>query len=83
MNPPPLRSTLVKTTLQATESFAEWLMSAYRSADSVTQSGTTANRPTVSLWIGRRYYDTTLGLPIWVHQISPAIVWHKADGTVA
>jgi hypothetical protein len=31
----------------------------------LTQSGTTAQRPTAVLWTGRMYFDTTLGKPIW------------------
>lgn len=31
----------------------------------VAQSGTTTQRPTVGLFIGRPYFDTTLGQPIW------------------
>ena len=45
----------------------------------LTQSGTTANRPTRGLWTGRMYFDTTLGLPIWYE--GPG--WVKADGTAA
>lgn len=44
-------------------------------------SGTTADRPTRYVSVGTQYYDTTLGKPIWVHQISP-IVWHDANGAV-
>jgi hypothetical protein len=45
------------------------------------QSGTTANRPTSKLWIGRGYFDTTLGKPVWVKQVSPTVVWVDATGT--
>lgn len=31
----------------------------------VAQSGITANRPTVGLFVGRPYFDTTLGHPVW------------------
>ena len=27
--------------------------------------GPTADRPSIGLWIGRQYIDTTVGLPIW------------------
>lgn len=30
-----------------------------------TQSGVTADRPTTGLYLGRQYFDTTLGYPIW------------------
>lgn len=47
-----------------------------------TQAGTTAQRPTKGLEIGLVYYDTTLGLPVWVHQVTPAVVWHNGAGAV-
>lgn len=49
-------------------------------ADTLTQSGTTAQRPTTRLWVGRFYYDTTLNLPIWVNAVTPSIVWKDAAG---
>lgn len=47
--------------------------------NALTQSGSTQNRPTSLLWVGRVYFDTTLGLPIWYS--GPG--WVKADGTPA
>lgn len=44
-------------------------------------SGTTVNRPTTKLIVGQMYYDTTLGKPIWCHQVSP-IVWHDSTGAI-
>lgn len=61
-------------------SWANFFSAAYRILNSLTQSGTTANRPTTILWIGRRYYDTTLSKPIWVNQVTPSIVWKDAAG---
>jgi len=50
-----------------------------------TTSGTTANRPTAAatnvLWVGFRYFDTTLGKPIWLKSTSPN-VWVDATGAV-
>lgn len=45
----------------------------------VAQSGTTTNRPTVGLFVGRPYFDTTLGQPIWWDGTS----WVDADGASA
>lgn len=45
------------------------------------QFGTTAKRPTSNLYVGREYFDTTLGFPVWVKAISPSIVWVRYDGT--
>lgn len=44
--------------------------------------GATADRPTKGLYIGQFYYDTTLGYPVWIHAVSPAVVWHNAAGAV-
>jgi len=41
------------------------------------QSGTTAQRPTAGLYIGRRYFDTTLGHPAWYDGTN----WVNASGT--
>jgi hypothetical protein len=43
------------------------------------EAGTTAQRPTTNLYVGRPYYDTDLGKPINVHQVSPTI-WHDGVG---
>jgi len=38
--------------------------------------GTTAQRPTVDLYVGKRYYDSTLMKPIWWNGIN----WTDATG---
>lgn len=45
------------------------------------QAGATAARPTSRLWIGRRYFDETLGKPVYVKSVKPA-VWVDASGAV-
>lgn len=48
------------------------------------QSGTTAQRPTKLLWVGRQYFDTSLGAngkPIWRNKGNTG--WVLADGTAA
>lgn len=42
-----------------------------------TMSGTTAQRPVAPV-TGQRFYDTTLGKPIWWHSSG---VWKDAAGT--
>lgn len=49
---------------------------------SAQQSGTTAQRPTKVLWIGRRYFDTTLGKPVYLKSINPS-VWVDGAGVVS
>lgn len=66
----------IETTYQA------WLSSVQQWLGPIGQTGTTANRPTKNLWIGLSYFDTTLGFPVFVKQISPSIVWVRYDGVV-
>lgn len=47
-------------------------------AQAVTGSGTTTQRPTNTSWVGKPYFDTTLGKPIWM---KTATVWVDATGT--
>jgi hypothetical protein len=66
-----------------TRPWLQWFSRVQRVASAVSQSGTTAERPTSLLWLGRTYWDTTLNKPIWVKQVTPTVVWVLADGTVA
>lgn len=58
--------------------FSRWQRIIFANAE----AGSTLNRPTKFLWIGRRYFDTTLGIPVYVAQVRPAIVWVDAFGAV-
>lgn len=46
----------------------------------ITSSGTTGQRPTKGLFVGRAYFDTTLAKPIWLKSVGPT-VWVDATGT--
>lgn len=62
----------------------EWrnfFVSVYNICSALTLSGTTANRPTSLLWVGRTYFDTTISRPIWVLSLGPT-VWINAAGAV-
>lgn len=65
---------------ELTPAYRAWLASVYRWLVPLGQFGTTAQRPTKNLYVGQPYYDTTLGLPVWVHQVSPSIIWHNGAG---
>lgn len=60
------------------QGWSTWFNSAFNLLVSLTQSGTTAQRPTKLLFIGKTYFDTTIGRPIWYNGTN----WIKADGTV-
>jgi hypothetical protein len=67
-----------RPTLVWTQVFTRW----HRIILSVQQSGTTAQRPDTLLWLGRRYFDTDLGIPVWVQSVGP-VVWCDATGAPA
>ena len=49
---------------------------------SAQQSGATADRPVSILWIGRRFFDTTLGKPVYLKSANPS-VWVDGSGVVS
>lgn len=61
------------------EGWRNFFQQVYSVCNALTLSGTTAQRPTVGLWIGRTYFDTALGIPIWVQSTGPT-VWVDATG---
>lgn len=63
--------------------WAVFLNRTHNNARTLQESGTTADRPTSLLWIGRFFFDTTLGKPIWVKSVPAkpaAAVWCDATG---
>lgn len=59
--------------------WASWFTRVHAAVSALYQSGSTANRPTSMLWVGRVYMDTTLGKPVWVKSVKPT-VWVDATG---
>jgi hypothetical protein len=43
----------------------QWFDRVHVIASASQQSGATADRPVKRLWVGRRYFDTTLNEPVW------------------
>lgn len=66
----------------ATISWLKWFTWLHNGVSSIYQSGVTANRPTSLLWIGRRFFDTTLGKPVYVKSVRPT-VWVDGSGIVS
>ena len=63
---------------------AAFFNAVYQIVYAVSQNGPTASRPTSSSqrFIGMPYFDTTLGLPVFLKTASSS-AWVKADGTAA
>lgn len=48
-----------------TRGWLKWFRIATDTCNSARDSGTTAQRPTENLWVGRTYFDISLGKPVW------------------
>lgn len=62
--------------------WSAWLHQAFLCCFATQDSGPTGSRPTTELWIGRRYFDTTLGKPVYLRSTGPN-VWVDGVGTVS
>lgn len=71
---------------RVTTGWTNFFSNVYQILFAVTQSGTTANRPTKGLYVGRVYFDTSLGAhgkPIWVASVSAGVAtWIDAASNV-
>lgn len=76
----PTDQQMVTPDLKLEATWGQWTQRVHNISRAQIQSGTTALRPTSLLWIGRFYFDTTLGKPIWIKQVKPAVIWVDATG---
>lgn len=65
INTPPIRQAAVNKEGTTPNSWAEWFNQVYTICFALQQSGETLQRPINNLWIGRMYFDTDLGIPVW------------------
>jgi hypothetical protein len=80
MNAPPNQSPVqVDDIIQLR--WQEYFSGVFSAITAMQQSGTTAQRPTKGLWVGRQYFDTTLGYPVYLKSANPSI-WVNGSGAV-
>lgn len=77
--PAPIHEQVADASRRFSRAWVQWIDIVDRTVNSLRESGPTANRPTARLWIGRQYFDTTLGQPIWYDGSG----WVDATGTAA
>lgn len=65
MNITPPGLAITQDGTNATRTWMTWVNRVSLAISGVTESGATADRPVKGLWVGRMYFDTTLGQPIW------------------
>jgi hypothetical protein len=79
----PQQAAWLKKDMLSVEAYS-WLDTVFNVLMPATQSGPTANRPTTRLWVGRVYFDTTLGYPVWVQSVNASTyvaTWVNGAGT--
>lgn len=60
-----------------------WFSTVQKILLATSSSGPTTSRPTQNLYVGQFWFDTTLGLPVWVKTAGAVPVWVNATGTPA
>jgi hypothetical protein len=81
LSPLPINVPVVDKQGLQTPVWQAWFNSIYTWCQGMGQSGTTGSRPTKGLFIGRQYFDTTLGYMVSVKQVSPSVIWVNGAGT--
>ena len=79
LNPPPLNMDMSQKGGKMTGPWLAWFQNAFNLIKALGGNGLTATRPTASTYVGQQFFDTTLGKPIFLKQVSPA-VWVDATG---
>jgi len=78
MMQPPLNSPI------GSNEWIAWFDQVTIAINSIQKSGTTADRPTKNLYIGQRYFDTTLGRPIYLQSYAFGVAtWAFSNGLPA
>lgn len=75
---PPSQSKISEEGGMPNSSWVEYFSDVFKSVRALQNSGTTAERPTKGLYIGRPFFDTTINRPIWYTGTN----WIRADGSV-
>lgn len=81
VSPVPLQFPVTEKDL-VTAPWRSWLSKVFLAIKPLGDSGTTAQRPTADLYVGLMFFDTTLGLPVYVKTVATPAVWVNAAGAV-
>lgn len=64
-----------------TAPWTAWFAQLWGLAVALGGNGATAARPTNNLYVGLMFFDTSLGIPVFVQSVGPT-VWVNAAGVV-
>jgi len=79
MNAPPNQMPVQDKNGQIENNWQIYFSDVYRAITATQSSGTTAKRPNKGLFIGRQFFDTSLGIPIyyngtdWVNSVGATV----------
>jgi hypothetical protein len=83
LSPLPSSAQLLDKAGNLTVAWLSWFSRLFAVASTVNNSGPTAARPVgsaqIPLMIGQMFFDTTLGIPVWIQSLNPT-VWVNATG---
>lgn len=86
INPVPTSAQITDSKGMLVPIYQAFIASIFNWLSPVGQSGTTAHRPVPGsntfMYVGRSYFDTTLGIPIWVKSLNPTVWVNGAGGVV-
>lgn len=83
MESPPLKNQPVEPNSgMVSRTWSVWMTQLWVVASALDDSGATASRPTTGLYVGRRFFDTTLGIPVWLKSVRPTVWVNSAGATV-
>ena len=79
ITPPPNQAPVQDKQGKIDAAWQAFFSDAFKYLVAIILSGNTASRPVKGLYVGRPYFDTTVGRPIWFD----GTIWVYADGTPA
>ncbi len=83
ISPPPNQEPISAPSINSlstriSDKWQEFFSATYTGILDLQSSGTTDNRPTKRLYVGRPFFDTSLGIPIWYNGVN----WIDSSGGV-
>jgi hypothetical protein len=82
MRAPPNQTAIADASGKVPASWQEFFSSLFKAVNGSQQSGVLLHRPTQGLWVGRPYFDTTLGYPVYLKSANPSVWVDSAGNTV-
>jgi hypothetical protein len=81
IGPVPAQSPVVEQPSRLlTSPWRSWFSQLFFFGKALGAADTTAMRPDKDLYVGQMYFDTDLGIPVFIQSLGPPVVWVDATG---